>query len=372
MVFVKDIDIKNYRGINNLSIKGFSDINVITGDNNCGKTSLLEVLEEVSEPLQIINWTSSCRRREGFISSLTDYDAIDKLFNVNNFERKIEVILTDNKDIQYNVTVKGDEQEEYFSQMELEKLRFGKRISFKEGLDDEELMRTRLLKTLNLEMQVCVDGLRKQSKKAKIFDYPIRTRRIDKESMQLYKSIYISPFQHTFNSVYLKEVLEDHDLYIEMLEILKEFDADIININSYVDEYRGSVTYTLTSKDKNKALPLNVYGDGMKKVLLLMSAIAKAKDGVLLIDEFETAIHTSALEHVFEWVIKTCRKLNVQLFITTHSDEAIGKFLYCANNDIDNVRVVTLYKKEEKTIARVLNGKQALDAKNQFGLELRG
>lgn len=372
MVFVKDIDIKNYRGINNLSIKGFSDINVIVGDNNCGKTSLLEVLEEVSEPLKIINWTSSWRRREGFINSLTDYEAIDKLFNINNFERKIEVSLTDNKNVQYNVIVKGDEQEEYFSEIELEKLRFGKRMFSKEDLDDEELMRTRLLKTLNLEMQVWGEGLKKQLKKAKIFDYPVKTRRVDRESIQLYKSIYIAPFQHTFNSIYLKEVLEDHDLYMEMLEILKEFDADIININSYVDEYRKSVTYTLTSKDKNKALPLNVYGDGMKKVLLLMSAIAKAKDGVLLIDEFETAIHTSALEHVFKWVIKTCTKLNVQLFITTHSDEAIEKFLYCANNNTDNVRVVTLYKKEEKTVARVLNGKQALDAKSHFGLELRG
>ena len=32
----------------------------------------------------------------------------------------------------------------------------------------------------------------------------------------------------------------------------------------------------------------------MKKAILLMSAVIAAKDGILLLDEFETAIHTSA------------------------------------------------------------------------------
>lgn len=38
-------------------------------------------------------------------------------------------------------------------------------------------------------------------------------------------------------------------------------------------------------------MPLSTYGDGIKKVLVLSNAIAAATNGILLIDEIETAIH---------------------------------------------------------------------------------
>lgn len=75
---------------------------------------------------------------------------------------------------------------------------------------------------------------------------------------------------------------------------------------------------------------MNVYGDGMKKAILLMSAVIKAKGGILLLDEFETAIHTSAMEKTFQWILETCQKLHVQLFLTSHSKEAIDMVLKCA------------------------------------------
>ena len=35
----------------------------------------------------------------------------------------------------------------------------------------------------------------------------------------------------------------------------------------------------------------------------------------------------SALSHVFSWLIETCRRLEIQLFVTTHSLEAIDAML---------------------------------------------
>ena len=57
----------------------------------------------------------------------------------------------------------------------------------------------------------------------------------------------------------------------------------------------------------------------MKKAILLISAVVNAKNGILLLDEFETAIHTTAMNKVFSWILKSCLKLNVQLFLTSHS-----------------------------------------------------
>ena len=61
----------------------------------------------------------------------------------------------------------------------------------------------------------------------------------------------------------------------------------------------------------------------MKKAILLMSAVITAQNGILLLDEFETAIHTSAMIKVFSWILRACKKLNVQIFLTSHSEEAI-------------------------------------------------
>ena len=72
--------------------------------------------------------------------------------------------------------------------------------------------------------------------------------------------------------------------------------------------WKGNVSKIL-SKSNKKALPLNVYGDGMKKAILLMSAVIAAKDGILLLDEFETAIHTSAMNKTFKWIIESCEKI---------------------------------------------------------------
>jgi len=106
-------------------------------------------------------------------------------------------------------------------------------------------------------------------------------------------------------------------------------------------------------------------------VLLLMSAIVKAKDGILLLDEFETAIHTSVMSDVFSWILKTSKRLNVQLFLTSHSEEAIKKILTCDEKLKKSIRVVTLAKINGETKARVLNVDDALMLNSKFGMELR-
>ena len=141
-----------------------------------------------------------------------------------------------------------------------------------------------------------------------------------------------------------------------MLQVLKEYDEDIISINYDDNERRiGKGTYKILSKSNKKALPLNAYGDGMKKAILLI----------------ETAIHTSAMNKTFKWIIESCKKLNVQVFMTSHSKEAIDKVLKCSPECIDDMAVYTLYKDSEGTSVRRLDGKMAIEAQDEMGLELR-
>ena len=45
MAFIKSIEINQFRGIQRLAISDFSNINLIVGDNNSGKTTFLEAIQ---------------------------------------------------------------------------------------------------------------------------------------------------------------------------------------------------------------------------------------------------------------------------------------------------------------------------------------
>ena len=109
----------------------------------------------------------------------------------------------------------------------------------------------------------------------------------------------------------------------------------------------------------------------MKKAILLLSAVLRAKDGILLLDEFETAIHTSAMDSVFSWILKNAKRLNVQVFLTSHSKEAIEKILKCSEELQPDIQVYTLYQRTDKHLVRTMTCEEAINAQDHLGLELR-
>ena len=54
---IRQVDIKAYRGIHDLELKNLNSINILTGNNNCGKTSVLELLSGLRDPYSILAWT---------------------------------------------------------------------------------------------------------------------------------------------------------------------------------------------------------------------------------------------------------------------------------------------------------------------------
>lgn len=70
-------------------------------------------------------------------------------------------------------------------------------------------------------------------------------------------------------------------------------------------------------------VPLPVMGGGMVRVASLVLAMAMAEGGVFLVDEIENGIHHSALADVWRVIDDTSRKLGTQVFATTHSYECL-------------------------------------------------
>ena len=64
MAFLNQLYIENYRGIKDLAIAQLKQINLIVGDNNCGKTSVLEAVELLRTSGNLANIYRIARQRD--------------------------------------------------------------------------------------------------------------------------------------------------------------------------------------------------------------------------------------------------------------------------------------------------------------------
>ena len=120
-------------------------------------------------------------------------------------------------------------------------------------------------------------------------------------------------------------ILRESDGKNAVLELIRSFDDNILDL-----QILSTSTTQATLYIKHKELgfaPLYVFGDGFKHALVIALTLLTTANGVLLVDEIETSIHVSALSRVFSWLIETCRRLEIQLFVTTHNLEAIDAML---------------------------------------------
>jgi AAA15 family ATPase/GTPase len=117
--------------------------------------------------------------------------------------------------------------------------------------------------------------------------------------------------------------------------------------------------------------PLSAFGDGMRRILLMATTLPLCKDGILLIDELETAIHTRVLDKTLSWLVQACEQYNIQLFATTHSLETLDALLDMSQQN--GVEMVT-YRIEataQQTRVTMFDQEFLTRFREDFGREVR-
>lgn len=132
------------------------------------------------------------------------------------------------------------------------------------------------------------------------------------------------------------------DLVIEALRII---DSNLDRL-TFVDDINSPSTKNknrlaiVALKNSESRIPLNSMGDGMSRILQLILSVFPAEDGILLIDEFENGLHYAVQEEVWKIIFKLATELNIQVFATTHSWDCIESFSKVANeNDEDGILI---------------------------------
>ena len=106
----------------------------------------------------------------------------------------------------------------------------------------------------------------------------------------------------------------------ELLPSLQALDPRIRRLELL---YRANKPMLYADIGNGQLVPLLYMGEGLGYVLSWQLAVMTAKDGTVLIDEFENGLHYRALLNAWKAVGAAARQSNVQVFATTHSWECV-------------------------------------------------
>ena len=364
MAFLKQLCIDQYRGIHKLKIEDLKQVNLVVGDNNCGKTSVLEALQLLRTSGDLSNVYRIARQREVLASANTNsiYNNFICMFPVNpegTLEISVHGICND-KEIAFHLQGKQDRVLLDAKELSPQKYR---RQDIPEGETEAE--------SFEGLISLLYDG-KKQNRAISVNQYSKVTGTITSEKDQ-FNIIYVSPFEHLRGSV-LSNILRNESYKQICLRALQLFDPDIEDMMIFRSDTGNRPVEYLRHKHLGD-MPVSSYGDGIKKVLALSNAIAVAANGILLIDEIETAIHKKYYDDIFRFIVKACKAFNVQAFITTHSIEAIDGLLmtqdYESQQETDDICVCTIKRTEDGSFSRVLAGREVYENREAFGFEVR-
>lgn len=301
----KDIEIVNFRGFDKLEIKDFKQINLFVGKNNSGKTSILEVLSII---LNSISNPQILLSNNEWVRDIKTSDMSDLLNLFYNQDTKNEIGLKSEFD-SYSKEVKIKVGPDY-------------------NLNNPVLPIPNLIN--NSYIELLTETYDKIAEERNQFNSKIKFEINKRGSFTVENDLYTernSPknqiltgkLTYYFLSSWIS-ILRENKQIKRLVDILVKIAPNLEDIE-VID---SKVLVNISGMEK--LLPINVMGDGIRKIASLLGAALWCENGVLLIDEIENGFHYSSHRILWRSLIEVCRKENVQVFITTHSLESLKYF----------------------------------------------
>lgn len=317
---LKNILVKNFKSINSLEIKNLANVNLFFGKNNCGKSTLLEgifLITGISNPELL----RRCNFFRGY-KYFKDFSFFFHNLNTNN-----PIILESKSDIAYfnrNATFEFSEKAENSviisdnHDTSISNLTTTSFLNVSFSISNNEMFKSRVSL--------------KSDKKKEVAEVQIPT--LYKEKINCH---YLSPV-FSFETIppMVSKVLCDKQEKI-VIDALQMIDKRINDFTLFDNEVMVDVGL-------DKRIPINLLGDGVRKFFTLVLAIYSSKDGVLIVDEIDNGLHYSSMENLWNIVLETSEKFNVQLFITTHNVDSLKGLRKTLENKVKYMEKVSLFK----------------------------
>ena len=345
---IKTFEVENFRLFDQIKINRISNVNLIVGKNNAGKSALLEALllyvSRVS-PDVIMKLLSS--RQEQWSPSSESYSMRLATTPVRHLfkNHKLPLItesgfrLSSQNDVD-SIHVKTADyiQEEIDQRIIRRRLMPSELEHFDYDAKEYEIWLVCDYGENTLRVFPLQDNFFGDIRRKMMF----RETKSNTSSYQFIPTIGIDDY----TAASLWDSISLTDLESEVIKGLKLLDQSVSAIAFVANELRKDSPRIPLVKMENvkEPVPLKSLGDGMTHVLQIILALVNSKNGTLVIDEFENGLHWSIHENVWRMVFELSDRLNVQVFASTHSRDCINGFEKAWNSNKDKGAFLRVYK----------------------------
>ena len=325
----RNIEIKNFRGIDHLFVDDCSRVNVFLGQNNSGKTSILECL------LMIMGMSSpdmpQSLNRLRSRNNMTGVADARYMFNNLILANSPEIIAKQTDGVQrhlkLNLSYVFDEKEQTVQQ----------------NVPMPVTDTMALINTLEMLFDVTESGQTKNYRSSLTFNQTgvITNRKlaegyVEKDFVGLITADLLSGNLVNDLSELFKR--KQKDLILERLAM---FDKAIYTIDILKDDVY------ISFEGINEQLPLGMTGDGLRRYLNIVACSANPMTNIILIDEIDNGLHYSAYKKLWEAIFALAVSTNKQIFVTTHSKETLQKLNEMLEEHTDYRNEMALYTLEQ-------------------------
>ena len=307
MSLLKDITIQNFRGIDKLEIHDFADINLFIGNNNCGKTSIIEsifLLIGMSNPTLV----ATINQIRGLFTTPDKLRLLFHNINLNN-EPKFtgnfyngncrELIISARKtfDLNYqssepNIEIEGLNFNFTIKKLSEEK-KYSSSLKFIKNQETSSFEIPQMIRQSGFNIQTAVDY------------------------EEDHFAIILPPNKDEINLLRKCTLLLKQKKNKFVLDLLQQFDENIKSIQLLPD----GIYFELS--EAKELLPLNAMGGGIGHFLNVATSIAEQPNAIICVDEIENGLHFSKYHVLWKYIFDMVKANRMQLFITTHNIETL-------------------------------------------------
>ena len=358
-----DLVIKGFRGIEDLTVSRLGRVNLISGRNGVGKTSLLDAVRVYASRGNYYVLSDVLRAHEELVFDIEEYTG------------------------------------EVFSAPKLESLFYGRGIMPNDGISigprDETL---RLSMSIALHKDVFDDDFRSLDVKfqhEELQEIPVdallQLDQFPRRSLSRYsRRTETGPPRilcRTLGPGLLSNrdlttlwdgvaLTDDESRSVDALNLI--FANKVQRVASVGNENNPRQPYTerrvvAKLREEDRPVPLKSLGDGAVRLFSVALALANSKDGFLLIDEVENGIHYSLQHDFWKMVMKAAHENNVQVFATTHSWDCVGGFAWAASEteEVDGALIRLQRHRKNGRLRAVEYSEAEIKIAAEHGIEVR-
>jgi ABC-type phosphonate transport system ATPase subunit len=352
----RSFHIKNFRGFRDFTLDSLERVNLIAGQNNVGKTALLEALFlhiGANDP-EIGPRLNAWRGIQRYKADVEDVWGI--LFYDYDVNEPIELIS------------QGDGEQRYSLRISLVEPSIT--VIDKPGGNGDDLVSSLPVITASRVVQL---EYKDDEDRSVVSRGLVTTDGTFYSERGELKRTTMGVFRATRNQSLKEDVEVFSDLAVmgrqeELVTILKILEPRLRNLSVLV---RAGAPMIHGDIGAGRLLPVSMMGEGMTRLLSIALAITKTEYRIVLIDEIENGIHYSVMSKVWGAIAQAARNSNAQIFATTHSWECIrAAHEAFSESEIYDFRLHRL-DRVNGDIRAVTYDQEMLDTAIKTGLEVR-